>query len=99
MRLLQKIGLAVATLVLLAGTAAAQRFSVEVRSRPRVYRTYSYPAPRYYYTYPQSYYTYTPGYYTSPGYYYSSPSYYTTYRPGVTYSYTIGHRRHHRWHR
>ncbi len=96
MRLLQKIGLAVATLVLLAGTAVADhRFSVQVYSRPRVYRTYTYPAYTYpvpgYYTYPQSYYTYSPGYS-----YYSTPGYYNTYRPGTTYSYTWGNRRHHR---
>jgi len=43
MGLLQKIGLAAATLVLLGGTAAAQQFSVRVYSRPRVTRVYRVP--------------------------------------------------------
>ena len=105
MGLLQKIGLAAATLVLLGGTAAAQQFSVRVYSRPRVTRvyrvpTYTYAPPRYYYTYRPGYYTtYPSGYYTT----YPSTRYYT-YAPaprnwdGASWSYSWGNHRHHRRH-
>ena len=96
MRMLQKIGLAVFALALLGGTATAQRFSVQVYSRPRVTRVYRVPT-----------YTYTPGYYYTyrPGYYTTYPSGYYTYAPaprnwdGASYSYSWGNHRYHRTHR
>jgi len=98
MRMLQKIGLAVVTLVLLGGTAAAQQFSVRVYSRPRVTRVYRVPTYTYYAP-PRYYSTYRPGYYASPGYYTSySPRYYVSERPGWTHSYSWGNHRHHRRH-